>query len=303
MSSLWKNAASIFGYLVSSVSQMRATLVTSQSAGWVSSTWIFGIFLHHRLEAARAALRAGMAERALRHDHRALAADRVDQRLGDRGAHELVVGREEAVDVDAVERRDQRVHVDHRDAGVDHLVDRRGQRADAERLDGDEVPFLRGHVVDRGALLDGVELAVEPGHLDVEQLAPVFGRLLALRAPGRLQAGIGERRLQRLARPAGLLAHLLRQRRAYAEPRDCRPRLREEAPSIRARRHRRPPSLCRQRMPPSALEATTFSDQSWHVQAGATSGTVAPPGASSLLFVAFGPPRVGRPSSIVEVFP
>src|SRR3984885_14810062 len=44
ISSLWKKAASIFGYLVSSVSQMRATLVTSQSAGCSSSTWIFGNF-------------------------------------------------------------------------------------------------------------------------------------------------------------------------------------------------------------------------------------------------------------------
>src|SRR5271166_517913 len=44
ISSLWKNAASILGYLVSSVSQMRATLVTSQSAGSSLSTWIFGNF-------------------------------------------------------------------------------------------------------------------------------------------------------------------------------------------------------------------------------------------------------------------
>ena len=35
---------------------------------------------------------------------------------------------------------------------------------------------LRGHVVDRGALLDGIELAVEPGHLDIEELAPAIRR-------------------------------------------------------------------------------------------------------------------------------
>ena len=107
--------------------------------------------------------------------------------------------------VDRVERRDQRVHVDHRNAGVDHLVHRRGQRADAESLNRDEIPLLRGHIVDRGALLDGVELAVEPGHLDVEQLAPILGRLLALGAPGRLQPGIGEGCLQWLAGTAGSL--------------------------------------------------------------------------------------------------
>ena len=126
-------------------------------------------------------------------------------------------GARKAVDVDLVERRDQRVHVDDRDAGIDHLLHRLGQRADAERLDRDEVPFLRGHVVDRGALLDGVELAVEPGHLDVEELAPVFRRRLALGAPGRLQAGIGERRLQRLLRAAG-------RRRRQPSPGRCRGR-------------------------------------------------------------------------------
>ncbi len=73
-----------------------------------------------------------------------------------------------------------------------------GERADAKGLDGDEIPLLGRHVVDRGALLGGVELAVEPGDLDVEQLAPVLGGPLALRAPGRLQAGVGERCLERL---------------------------------------------------------------------------------------------------------
>ena len=117
------------------------------------------------------------------------------------------------MNLDLVERRDQRVHVDHGRAGIDHLLHGLGQRADAERLDGDEIPFLRGHVVDRGALLDGVELAVEPGDLDVEQLAPPFRRLLALGAPGRLQARIGERCLQRLLRTCHC-----RQRRVDAQP-------------------------------------------------------------------------------------
>ena len=95
------------------------------------------------------------------------------------------------------------------------LLDRRGQRADAERLDGDEVPVLRGHVVDRGALLDGVELAVEPGDVDVEQLAPILGRRLALGAPGGLQAGVGEGGLERLLGHAD--RHRVGQRRADAD--------------------------------------------------------------------------------------
>src|SRR5688572_2890324 len=52
-----------------------------------------------------------MSERALRHDDHALAADGVHERLCDRGAHELVVGSKEREDVDLIERRDQRVHV------------------------------------------------------------------------------------------------------------------------------------------------------------------------------------------------
>ena len=183
---------------------------------------MFGILLDDRVEALGPALRAGMAERALGHDDLALAAHLGDQRLGDRRAHELVVGRQEAVHVDLVEGRDQRVHVDDRRAGIDHLLHRLGQRADAEGLDGDEVPFLRGHVVDRGALLDGVELAVEPGHLDIEELAPVFGRRLALGAPGGLQAGIGEGSLERLLRAPGRDAR--GHGRADAEDAKCRDR-------------------------------------------------------------------------------
>src|SRR5262249_5923820 len=72
-----------------------------------------------------------------------------------------------------------------------------------ERLDGDEIPFLRRHVIDRSALLDSVKLTVEPGHLDVEELAPVLGGGLALRAPGGLKAGIGEGSLQGLLRTTG----------------------------------------------------------------------------------------------------
>ena len=125
---------------------------------------------------------------------------RIDERLGHRGAHELVVGREKAMDVDLSSGAiSVSMSMTGMPASIIFLTGC-GQRADAERLDGDEIPFLRGHVVDGGALLDGVELAVEPGHLDIEQLAPLFGRLLALGAPGGLQPGVGEGGLQRLLR-------------------------------------------------------------------------------------------------------
>ena len=55
-----------------------------------------------------------------------------------------------------------------------------------------------------GPLLDGVELAVEPDHFDIEELAPELGRALALSAPGRLQACIGEGCAQGLLGPADL---------------------------------------------------------------------------------------------------
>ena len=177
---------------------MRATLVTSQSAGLFVEHLDLREFRHDRLEAARAALGAGMAERALRHHDRAFAVDRVDERLRHRRAHELVVGREERMDVDLSSGA---ISVSMSMTGMPAsiiLLTGAGQRADAEGLDGDEIPLLRGHVVDRRALLDGVELAVEPGDLDVEQLAPIFRRLLALGAPSRLQAGVGEGGLQRL---------------------------------------------------------------------------------------------------------
>src|SRR6185437_17128170 len=57
-----------------------------------------------------------------------------------------------------------------------------------------------------------------PRHLDVVELAPILGGLLALGAPGGLQAGVGEGGLERLLGAAGGLAHLLRQRRVDAEP-------------------------------------------------------------------------------------
>jgi hypothetical protein len=70
----------------------------------------------------------------------------------------------------------QRVHVDHRDSPVDHPVDGIGQRADAEGLDGDEIPVLGRHVVDGGTLPGRAQLAVEPGDLDIEEPAPKLGR-------------------------------------------------------------------------------------------------------------------------------
>ena len=164
-----------------------------------------GEFLDHRLEALGAALRTGMTERSLRHDDLTLAAQLVDKGLGHRSAHELIIGGEESVDFDRVERGDQRVEIHDGNAGIDHLFDRRRQCANAEGLDGDEIPLLRGHVVDGRALFHRIELAIEPGHFHVEELAPVFGGLLALGTPGGLQAGIGEGGLQRFFRPPGFL--------------------------------------------------------------------------------------------------
>ena len=101
-----------------------------------------GILLDHRVEALGAALGAAMSECTLGHDDLALAAQCADEGLRHGGAHELVVGGEEGVHVDLIERRDQGIHIDHRCAGVDHLLHRLGQGTDTEGLNGDEVPFL-----------------------------------------------------------------------------------------------------------------------------------------------------------------
>ncbi len=115
------------GCLVSSVSQMRADLGHVPVGGLVVEHLACrGTVRDHRLEALGAALCAGVAERALGHDDLALAAHRlVTSALVTEAPMNSLSGREEGVDVDRVERRDQRVHVDDRGAGVDHLLDRR----------------------------------------------------------------------------------------------------------------------------------------------------------------------------------
>ena len=92
MSSLWKNAASIFGNVlryaprVAPLRDVPIRRIGRQDRDTREP-------VDDRLESARTPLRTGVSERALRHDNRALAADRVHERLGDRGAHEVVVGR------------------------------------------------------------------------------------------------------------------------------------------------------------------------------------------------------------------
>ena len=158
-----------------------------------------GIFRKRLVEACGAALRAGVAERALGHDHVALAADALEQRVGDDRAHQDVVRLQEGGDPDII-LGDGRVHLDDRDALADHLLDRVDQRVDAEGLDGDEIPLLGGHVVDRLALLVDAQAAVKPGDLDAQPLAPLLGGRFALGAPCRAQAGVGKGRSQGFAK-------------------------------------------------------------------------------------------------------
>ena len=140
------------------------------------------------LEAARTALRTGMAERSLRHDDRASSTDRVNERLGHDGAHEFIVGSEKRVYSDLIEWRDQRIHVDDGNSRLNQSVDRRCQRVDLDGLNGDEIPVARRDLLQRSSLLDRGEPTVEPRDVDVEQLSPELGGLFSLRAPGHLQA-------------------------------------------------------------------------------------------------------------------
>src|SRR5262245_12246415 len=61
---------------------------------------------------------------------------------------------------------------------------------------------------------------VEPSHVDIEELAPIFGRLLALGTPTQLKTDIGERGFQRLLGAAGGVCHFGRHAMAR-----CRERL------------------------------------------------------------------------------
>ena len=99
------------------------------------------------------------------------------------------------MDGDCSRRGNQRVHGDDRGAGIDHFLNGIGERADAEGLDGNEIPLLGGHVVDGRALLGGCEFTVKPGDLNIHQLGPGFSSLLALGAPGCLKTGVREGRL------------------------------------------------------------------------------------------------------------
>ena len=147
MSSLWKKAASICGYFRGGPPRLPDLGDVPVGGGGVED-FDAGILLDDLVETRGPALGAGVAGGALGHDDLPLSAEARDQRLRDGGAHELVVGGEEGVDLDLVQRRDQRVHVDDGDAGVDHLLHRLDQRVDGEGLDGDEVPLLRRHLVE-----------------------------------------------------------------------------------------------------------------------------------------------------------
>ena len=154
------------------------------------------------LKAARTALRAGMAERSLRHDDRASSTDRVNQRPGHDGTHELVVGSEKRVYSDLVEWRDQRIHVDDGNTRLNQSIDRRCQGVDLDGLNGDEIPVARRDLLQRSFLLGRGEPTVEPRDVDVEQLSPELGGLFPLRAPGHLQADVRERCPKRFPRAA-----------------------------------------------------------------------------------------------------
>ena len=105
------------------------------------------------MEAARAALRTGIAERSLRHDDGTNSTDRVDERLRHDGTHEVVVGSQKRVYTDLIQGRDERIHVDDGNPCVNHSIDRRREGIDLDGLNGDEIPVARCHFLHRGQLL------------------------------------------------------------------------------------------------------------------------------------------------------
>src|ERR1044071_1059115 len=142
--------------------------------------------------------RSAVTKSTLGHDHIARPADGLEKRFGDRFGHRHVVRLEEGDDAGVV-LGDDRIHLDDRDALLDHLRDWIDQRVDAERLNGHEVPHLGRHVVDGFALLVDAEPSVVPGDVDAEPLAPLFGCRFALRRPRVREARVDEGGFERFA--------------------------------------------------------------------------------------------------------
>src|SRR5215471_14954986 len=70
------------------------------------------------------------------------------------------------MNIDLVERANQCIQIDDWNARFDHLVDGHAQSVDAVRLNGDKVPSLARHFLNRSALLGIGKLAVKPRDVD-----------------------------------------------------------------------------------------------------------------------------------------
>ena len=154
------------------------------------------VILEDVFEALPATLRATVRAQPANVDDLPLPPDLVHQVAGAAFAHEDLVGGH--LDPDAglahlVHVDQQGVHGDDGNVAGLQLAHGSRQRVDLHRLEAAEIPVVARQVVDLVPLLLGVEFAVEPDHLDVQQLAPQFGCGLAQAAPGALQTGVGER--------------------------------------------------------------------------------------------------------------
>src|SRR5581483_7040309 len=160
------------------------------------------VFLDVVLEALCAGLRASMSLLAPDMGYLALAAQLLDQFARDRLGHEHVIRRDKgqyAQIVQFLQRHDQRVHIDDGYTSFGDGLDWLLERANAVGLHRHEVPFLRGNLVEFGALFARVKFTVEPGDLNTEQLAEVHGGLLPFGVPGSGQPRAGHSSLQGLA--------------------------------------------------------------------------------------------------------
>ena len=163
------------------------------------------------VETSGATLCTGVPKRPLRHDHFALATDLLEDRFGHDRTHVNVVRLQEGGDADIV-LADRCVHLDDGDALGDHLANRIDQGVDAKGLNRHKVPITGGHVINGFALGVNAQATVKPGHLNAHPLAPIFGGLFALGAPGSTEAGVRERSLEWLAKGIGMTRTLGRRR-------------------------------------------------------------------------------------------
>src|SRR5918995_2627370 len=165
----------------------RGDLLDLPVAGRLVDDLDIRVILQGLVETFGSTLRPGVGELALGVDHLPLATHRLEELVGNSGAHIDVVWLEigqmpEFRELGGVLHQPG-VHVDQRDTLGDDLVRGVDQRVAGRGMHGDEIKILRRDRLQILQLLLDAELTIERGDLDTQQVAEEFGRLHAMRDP------------------------------------------------------------------------------------------------------------------------